>query len=65
MSDLQKAEEELAEKEAELAQAQAKYDAAMREKQVIFLLQMKCLKNLTVSILLRICNLMIFLFYYD
>ena len=34
MNDLKKAEEELAEKEKELAHAQAKYDAAMKEKQV-------------------------------
>ena len=34
MIDLQKAEEELAEKNKELALAQAKYDAAMKEKQV-------------------------------
>ena len=34
MIDLKKAEEELAEKNRELAHAQAKYDAAMQEKQV-------------------------------
>jgi hypothetical protein len=39
MGDLQKAQAQLDEKEAELAKVRAMYDQAMREKQVSFFLQ--------------------------